>query len=272
MPFVERDGVKIYYEDSGGDGEVLFLTHGFGSGADMWDPQLELNSKFRLIRWDMRGHARSDSPDDASMYSKQHQVDDMRAVLDACRVDQAVFLGHSMGAYDNMLFFFSCPENARRMRALIVFASGPGFAKAKAREGWNNTSDKMAAEFATKGILANSYDRFKGHSAHGVKIGLAHSAKYVYGHRDDDPLFMRMRDGASVVALHLDELKLPTLILIGDKDKGFKAGCEVLKAKCPNARMEFVTNAGHMANEHQPQIFNKHITEFVESLVLTSKL
>ena len=30
--------------------------------------------KFRMISWDMRGHAKSDSPDDAAMYSKQHQV------------------------------------------------------------------------------------------------------------------------------------------------------------------------------------------------------
>jgi pimeloyl-ACP methyl ester carboxylesterase len=41
----------------------------------------------------MRGHARSDSPDDEKVYHKQHQVDDMKAVLDECGVKQAVFLG-----------------------------------------------------------------------------------------------------------------------------------------------------------------------------------
>ena len=44
----------------------------------------------------MRGHARSDSPDDEKVYHKQNQVDDMKAVLDECGVKQAVFLGKSI--------------------------------------------------------------------------------------------------------------------------------------------------------------------------------
>jgi hypothetical protein len=51
MPYVNRDGVKIFYEDSGGDGEVIFMTHGFGSGSKMWDGQMDLANKFRLIRY-----------------------------------------------------------------------------------------------------------------------------------------------------------------------------------------------------------------------------
>lgn len=273
MPFVERQGVKIFYEDTGGDGEVLFLTHGFGSGSKLWDGQMDLSTNFRIIRWDMRGHAKSDSPDGLSMYSKQHQIDDMVAVLDACAVDRAVFLGHSMGAYDNMLFYFSSPENAKRMKALIIFGSGPGFAKASAREGWNKNADKMAANYAAKGLEALvGSDRTKGHNDHGVRVGLANAAKNVNGQRDDDPLYMRMADGASVVALHLQELTLPTLIIIGDRDKNFKAASEMMKAKCPNAEMILVANAGHMANEQQPELFNRHVSDFVRSLRLSSNL
>lgn len=273
MPFVEREGVKIYYEDTGGDGEVLFLTHGFGSGSKMWEGQMELASKFRLIRWDMRGHANSDSPEETGLYNKQHQVDDMLAVLDACSVQKAIFLGHSMGAYDNMLFYFSRPENAKRMKALVIFGSGPGFAKAKARETWNKTADKLAEGFASKGLdaLVGS-DRNKGHSARGAKVGLANAAKFVFGQRDDDPLYSRMPDGASVAALHLHELRLPVLIIIGDRDKNFRGASEMLKAKCPTAEMVLVASAGHMANEQQPQSFNAHIAEFVHSLGASSKL
>merc|ERR1719336_2470400 len=133
---------------------------------------MELSSDFRIIRWDMRGHAQSESPDDAAQYSKQHQVDDMAAVLDACGVQQAVFLGHSMGAYDNMLFYHSSPEYAKRMKALIIFGSGPGFAKASAREAWNKNADKLANNYAEKGLDAlMGSDREKGHTAHGAKVG-----------------------------------------------------------------------------------------------------
>lgn len=261
--------MKLYYEDTGGDGEVLFLTHGFGSGSRMWDGQMELRAKFRVIRWDMRGHARSDSPDDATQYSKQHQVDDMAAILDACGVQQAVFLGHSMGAYDNMLFYLSSPEYAKRMKALVIFGSGPGFAKAAAREGWNKNADKLAGNYAAKGLdaLVGS-DRDKEHTAHGAKVGLAHAARNVFGQRDSDPLYARMPDGASVAALHLGELRLPVLIIIGDRDKQFRAASDMMKAKLPDAQMVLVADAGHMANEKQPQLFNQHIAEFASSLTL----
>lgn len=277
MPFVERPGgVKVHYDDTGGDGQVIFMTHGFGSGSEMWAGQMELSKKFRVIRWDMRGHARSDSPDDESMYNKLHQVEDMAAVLDACGVQQAIFLGHSMGAYDNMLFYLSSPDRAWRVKALIVFGSGPGFAKAKAREGWNANADKLAKGYADKGIgaLVGS-DKDKGHTEHGARVGLKHSAKNVFGQRDQDPLYLALPNGASAAATSLNSFQLPVLIIIGDRDKQFRASSEMMKAKLPDARMVLVADAGHMANEKQPQLFNDHIAEFVNSLsgaVASSKL
>lgn len=273
MPFVERPGgVKIYYDDTGGPGDVLFMTHGFGSGSLMWDNQMELGQKFRIIRWDMRGHARSGSPDDESMYSKQLQVEDMDAVLNACNVERAIFLGHSMGAYDNLLFYLSSQERARRMKALIIFGSGPGFAKAKAREGWNANADKLSNKYAEGGLNALvGSDREKGHTEHGARVGLRHSAKYVFGQRDQDPLYLALPDGASTAATHLQSFHLPVLILIGDRDKQFRASSEMMKAKLPNARMVLVADAGHMANEKQPKRFNAHVAEFIDSLAATPR-
>jgi pimeloyl-ACP methyl ester carboxylesterase len=51
MPFVHSLGANIYYEDTGGVGEVIFFTHGFGSGSLMWDKQVdELQQKFRSMQ------------------------------------------------------------------------------------------------------------------------------------------------------------------------------------------------------------------------------
>merc|ERR1712217_260665 len=101
-------------------------------------------------------------------------------------------------------------------------------------------------------------------------VGLANSAKNVFGQRDHDPLYARLPNGASVAATHLHELKLPTLIIIGDRDKQFRASSELLKAKIPNAQMILVADAGHMANEQQPKLFNQHIAEFVHSFSSSS--
>src|SRR3982074_3320844 len=82
MPKINRDGVEIYYEVHG-SGPPLLLTHGYSSTSEMWSGQIEARSKHRrLVVWDMRGHGRSDYPDDASAYSEASTVADMAALLD----------------------------------------------------------------------------------------------------------------------------------------------------------------------------------------------
>ena len=94
--------------------KLILLTHGFGSGSSLWDQQVPalVQRGFTVITWDMRGHAKSDSPTKRCCYSKQHQVDDMCAVLDAATQRKpnespatAIFCGHSMGGYDNLLMY-----------------------------------------------------------------------------------------------------------------------------------------------------------------------
>jgi pimeloyl-ACP methyl ester carboxylesterase len=74
MPYLTRDGVRLYYEDHG-QGLPVLLSHGFGASTGMWRGQVEaLQQSYRLIPWDMRGHGESESPDDQALYSHQHTV------------------------------------------------------------------------------------------------------------------------------------------------------------------------------------------------------
>lgn len=83
MPKIDRDGVGIYYEVHG-DGPPLLLTHGYSSTSAMWHGQVDAFAKdHKLILWDMRGHGRSDYPDDPKAYSEALTVGDIAAILDA---------------------------------------------------------------------------------------------------------------------------------------------------------------------------------------------
>ena len=229
----------------------------------MWAGQIpELSKSYRCIIWDMRGHAMSDSPDDASMYNKQHQVDDMKAVLDACGVKQAVFLGHSMGAYDNMLFYLGGYQSY--VKAFIFFGTGPGFSKAKGRVGWNKQAEDLGAGYETKGLdaLVGS-DKTKGHR---TAVGLMHSARKVFAQLDDDPLFVKFEEGASVAALSLSKLAPPSVVIIGERDKGFAKAADMMVAKLPSAEKVLIADSGHMANEKQPARFNAAVRNFLEGL------
>jgi pimeloyl-ACP methyl ester carboxylesterase len=84
MAYLNRDGVKIYYEEWG-SGPAVLLSHGYSASARMWQGQLEaLSDRYHLIAFDMRGHDRSDSPDDPARYSHELTIGDMSAVLEQC--------------------------------------------------------------------------------------------------------------------------------------------------------------------------------------------
>jgi len=83
----------IFYEVSGA-GEPVVLIHAFSVDRRMWAPQIALLEKrFRVVRYDQRGHGKSDGP--SAPYA-QHE--DLRSVLDALGIDMATLIGLSAGA------------------------------------------------------------------------------------------------------------------------------------------------------------------------------
>jgi pimeloyl-ACP methyl ester carboxylesterase len=97
MPKISRDGVDIYYEVHG-SGPTLLLTHGYSSTSSMWQGQVKaLSGSHKLVLWDMRGHGRSDYPNDPQNYSEALTVADMAALLDAVGARNAIIGGLSLG-------------------------------------------------------------------------------------------------------------------------------------------------------------------------------
>jgi len=126
MSYLDRDGVSIYYEQQGAGPSVL-LSHGYSASARMWQGQVEaLADNYHVIAWDMRGHDRSDSPDDPALYSHEATIHDMAAVLDACGVGRAIVAGLSLGGFMSLAFYLAHPT---RTEALMLFDTGPGYKK-----------------------------------------------------------------------------------------------------------------------------------------------
>src|SRR3981189_2684096 len=110
MPKINRDGVDIYYEIHG-SGPPLLLTHGYSSTSEMWHGQIEALSKHhKLVLWDMRGHGRSDYPDDLFAYSEALTVADMAALLDQVGAKNAIVGGLSLGGYMSLAFYSRAPR------------------------------------------------------------------------------------------------------------------------------------------------------------------
>jgi pimeloyl-ACP methyl ester carboxylesterase len=250
MPYLDRAGTRIYYEITEGTGNQapLLLSHGYGASSAMWGPNVAALAANRpVITWDMRGHGRSDSPDDPEQYSHAACVADMAALLDAAGVERAVLGGLSLGGFLSLEFVLEYP---RRADAVMLFDTGPGFRSDQARQQWNERAFKTADRLERDGITA-----------------LGGSAEADYGHRSARGLALAARgmlaqqDGRVMEAL--PSVKVPVLVLVGARDKAFLAAADYLTAKIPGAVKVVVPGAGHVSNADQPELFNQAVLEFL---------
>ena len=248
MPYLTRDGVRIYYEDHGHGLPILF-SHGFGASTGMWKGQVEaLQDAYRLILWDMRGHGESDSPEQQTLYSHAHTIEDMRAILDHLGLTQAVIAGHSLGGFMSLAFHVAYPQ---RVKALILQGCGPGYRNPEARAAWNARAEHRAQTLEEQGLAALGGGSEVRISAQRSAMGLAKASRGILAQVD-----------ASAID-SLTQIAVPVLIMVGDGDTPFLNGSHYMASKIPHVTKVIVPQASHGVNVDQPQRVNGLLRHFL---------
>ena len=119
--FVERDGVRVYYEVYGqGDPTVLFVPPWAIVHSRYWRLQIPCLARHcRVLVFDPRGNGKSDRPAAAEAYAEHEYADDALAVLDETSTDQAVLVTHSLGAQRALLL---AANHAERVTGIVFLA------------------------------------------------------------------------------------------------------------------------------------------------------
>jgi pimeloyl-ACP methyl ester carboxylesterase len=257
MPKVKINGINLYYEVHGRGFPVFFL-HGFSGTTNSWRPQIPvLSEKYRFIIYDARGHGQSDSPPSVDQYSADIVVEDLRQLLKSLKIDKAVVGGLSMGGYQSLRFYLYHPE---MVAALILMDTGPGYRSPARRDEWNRQQAERAKLLETQGMaayaaIAPSYTS-KELLLKQNPVGLANMARTVVAQHD--PLVIES----------LANIKVPTLVLVGEKDTPFLQATEYMASAIPGAQRKVIPSAGHSANIDNPEEFNKTILDFLGKLNL----
>jgi pimeloyl-ACP methyl ester carboxylesterase len=251
VPHIDRDGTRVYYEERG-RGPAVLLTHGYGATLRMWDEQMvALADRYHLIAWDMRGHGRTDSPGDPDAYSHEATVADMEAVLRECGVERAAIGGLSLGGFMSLAFLLAHPD---RVRALMLFDTGPGYKKDGSRERWNRYAEQTARAIESGGLSALGKSAEQANAEHRSAQGLAHAARGMLTQKD-----------ARVIE-SLPHIAVPTLVLAGKNDSPFLASTDYMAATIPRAQKVLIDGAGHVPNTEKPEAFNDALSSFLGSL------
>ena len=117
---------RISVHDSGGSGPAVVLVHGNSSSSRVWEPLLtgELGRKYRLIAPDLPGHGQSSDAEQmvrSTVYSIPGYADVVRAVAGQMGVENAVFVGWSLGGHAVLEAAASLPQAA----GFMVFGTPP---------------------------------------------------------------------------------------------------------------------------------------------------
>ena len=138
--FVEREGVRIFYEVFGtGEPTVLLLPTWSILHSRLWKAQVPYLARHcRVITFDGRGNGRSSRPTSADAYSDREFAADALAVMDATATGQAVLVSLSRGACWALLLAAEHPE--RVAGAVFTSPTLPVLAT------WDVRSQKMLSE------------------------------------------------------------------------------------------------------------------------------
>ena len=114
------DGTPIFYCVEG-TGKPLVFAYGVACSSLHWTYQIDyFRKQYQCIWFDYRGHRRTPIPDQLETLTIQDSVRDLKIILDFLEIQEAVFLGHSMGVSVALEFARQFPKSV----TALVLANG----------------------------------------------------------------------------------------------------------------------------------------------------
>ena len=256
MPFVEVNGERLHYLMEG-SGPAVLLIHSMGIDAAMWREQFKaLAARYTCIAFDCRGHG-------DSTYNARFVVADVaadhKAGLDQLAVSTCHVVGLAMGGPVALSFAAQWPDAVRSLVLADTFVDMRKIGGARIPEWSKNIRSTPMDEFGR--IYAAS--RLMKWAPAGAHDTLAQTiAKVPPGAYIDVMKAIFEIDFLSELAT----IHVPTLVLWGECDEVTPIEhSRQIADGIPGAVMKTIPEAGHIANIDQPEVFNRHLAEFLDA-------
>jgi len=263
MSVIDRQGKAIAYEDAG-SGMPLVLLHSFLGSGEIWRDQVAaLAPDYRIINIDLRGHGRS-APIDGH-FTLYDAVEDVVAVLDALRIDRAVWCGLSMGG---MVALRGALTQPSRVSGLVLMDTDAG-----AETAWHRVKYRAlgiaVSLFGLRpllpfvGLLMLGGTTRRDHPQVTAEVRAMIARNHVPSARRCLDALVR-RDS---VVERLPEIGVPALVVVGDEDPMLPPPLSHrIHAGLADSRLATIPGAGHLTALEQPKRVNEALRAFLATL------
>jgi 3-oxoadipate enol-lactonase len=240
------------------DAPVLVLSNSLGTTLEMWRDQAPaLRERFRLVRYDHRGHGGSRVP--PGPYAMDDLGRDVLALLDGLGVKRFSFCGLSIGGMVGMWLASEAPERVER---LVLCCTAPGFdpdaystrARTVREHGVAEVADAVLERWFTPAFREDHPDvlEWAGRMLRETPPeGYAGCCEAI---------------SAADLGERLGDIRAPTLIIAGAEDAAAPPGrSESIRDSVPDARLEILSPAAHLANVERSEAMTEAILEHLQA-------
>jgi 3-oxoadipate enol-lactonase len=260
VPFAEVNGQRIRFDDSGGNGPPVILSHGFLMDREMFAPQVSaLAPEFRVITWDERGFGETQF--DGEPFTYWDSAEDCLGLLDHLGIDRAVLGGMSQGGFLSLRAALLARE---RVRALVLIDSQAGVEDPERMPGYR----QMQQIWLEAGPVDELAETIANLIIGDPVLNEAWIAKWrELPHETMGPPGDCLMDRDDITD-RLSEISCPAIVLHGTADLSIEmAKAEVLCAGLSGcAGVVRIDGAPHAANLTHPDQVNGPLLDFLRSL------
>ena len=271
--FVEINGLNVHYKILGSGQPVFILLHGFGASLFSWHAVMEpLSAHGTVIAYDRPAFGLTERPlqwTGQNPYGPEGNIALLLGLMDHFGVQKAILVGNSAGGTLSMQFALQYPQ---RVEALVLVDPavyenggpawvrilgktpemqhlGPLFVRSIQKSGldlirtaWHDPSRITQATWDgyTRPLKADNWDR----------------ALWDFTMASHDTGLLQ----------HLQDFKLPILVITGDDDRIVPTADSIkLAGVLPGAKLVVIPQAGHVPHEEQPAAFIQAVDSFIKN-------
>jgi 3-oxoadipate enol-lactonase len=256
---IKANGITINCQIDGPEGAPwLVFSNSLATSTAMWDEQAAaLQSVFRVLRYDQRGHGGTEVP--SGRYAFDTLLDDARGLLDALGIAKAHFAGLSMGGATALGLAERHPDRLDR----VIVCDSPCQSTPQSRQQWEEriavaqkqgigalVEPTVGRWFPPETLAKNPphIDKVRSMIRNTPVDGFIGCAAALADH-----------DYASAAAT----VQRPVLFIVGEKDGATPVAMRRLHEKVAGSRFVELSGAGHISNMDRPAEFNQALRDFL---------
>jgi len=256
---IKANGITFNYTVDGPEGAPwVVFSNSLATTYAMWDEQAAaLKPKYRVLRYDQRGHGGTDAP--AGRYPYDTLIADAVALMDAVAVDKAWFGGLSMGGATALGL---AQQHPGRVHGIMICDHACKSTPATSQQ-WEERI-VTAREKGMEALVEPTVARWFPPEIREKNPPYIDNVKAMIRGTPVDGFV----GCAAALANHdynskVETVKCPVLFMVGEKDGTAPAAMKDMHARLPGSRYVELAGAGHISNLDRPAEFTKAIADFV---------